>query len=146
MKMMTVNNQHIKKLLLSSPGLYNEKGLNPEQIKWRMENSRNVLGLIGKTGFFGKAKQMILVEKEENAYMLLCPATRKDAYPNFLYDIIDIDEFCRNFPVRAFVYDDERDIDMDILFDDLQTLKNKKAKGFIEFRNNEPFVYELVII
>lgn len=60
------------------------------------------------------------------------PGTRKDEYPVYLYDIMDIEEFVKRYPVQV-LYTKEHP-NADELYEQLDKIKDKTTKGFIETR------------
>lgn len=145
--MMTLrNNKYIYNILENSRKMWNEdmNSLSLAQIEWRFENKATVLGIIGKTGILFKTTiQLILLKKTDGNYVLFSPSSKKDkGVPCFLYDIMDIDEFVKRYPIQP-VYDD-MDITLDDLYDELESIKNKTTRGFIETRKNDMTrIYEI---
>lgn len=142
------NNKYIKDLLSKSRTMWNDMvpSLNLAQIEWRLENQEVILGIVTKTGLFNnKIVQLILLKKDDGQYILFSPASKKDkGIPCFLYDIADIDEFVKRYPIQP-VYDN-KDFAIDGLYDELLTIKTKPTRGFIETRKNEETeVFEIII-
>jgi hypothetical protein len=138
------NNKYIRKLLETSRNFWNEEipSLTLAQIDWRFENSDVVMGLIGKPSFFSGHKQAILLKRTDGNFVLLSPSTRKDEIPCFLYDIMDIDEFIKRYPIRV-IYQQEDDL-TEALCADLDKIKDKQTRGFIETRKGqETIIYEI---
>lgn len=140
------NNKYIYDILESSKSLWNENmnSLSLAQIEWRFDNKAAVLGIIGKAGFIFKTTiQLILLKKTDGNYVLFSPSSKKDkGMPCFLYDILDIDEFVKRYPVQP-VYDNS-EIPLDDLYDELESIKDKTTRGFIETRKNDiTRIYEI---
>lgn len=133
-------NKYIVEGLENSKALWNEEmnSLSLAQIEWRFENKETVLGVIGKAGFLFKTKiEFILLKKDDGNYVLFSPSSRKDkGIPCFLYDIMEIDEFVKRYPIQP-VYDND-EIPLEDLYDELEGIKNKMTRGFIETRVGEP--------
>lgn len=136
-------NEHIKNLLISADNLYKGATLSGSQVEWKLENQDYVLGLIGKDGFFGRRKMMIIHKNKDGNYQLLSPREKSDKYPNYLYDIVDLEEFCKQVPVRAFLFGDERDAFLDEIRQTLETTKMPPSVGYIETNEEGVFVFEL---
>lgn len=139
-------NKYIYDILESSKSLWNENmsSLSLAQIEWRFDNKATVLGIIGKVGFIFKTTiQLILLKKTDGNYVLFSPSSKKDGgMPCFLYDILDIDEFVKRYPVQP-VYDNS-EIPLDDLYDELESIKDKTTRGFIETRKNDiTRIYEI---
>ena len=92
------------------------------------------MGILGKKHWFSPYKQMILLKTSDNTYVLFGPGTRKDEYPVYLYDIMDIEEFVKRYPVQV-LYTKEHP-NADELYEQLDKIKDKTTKGFIETRKN----------
>lgn len=138
------NNKYIKKMLDTSRDYWNEEipSLSLAQIDWRFENSNAVMGLIGKPSFFSGHKQAILLKRTDGNYVLLSPSTKKDDIPCYLYDIMDIDEFIKRYPIRVICQQDDDLIEK--LCEDLERIKDKRTRGFIETRQGqETIIYEI---
>ena len=74
--------------------------------------------------------------------MLLSPSTRKDEIPCYLYDIMDIDEFIKRYPIRV-IYQQDDDL-TEKLCEDLEKIKDRQTRGFIETRQGqETIIYEI---
>ena len=138
------NNKYIRKMLDTSRDYWNEEipSLSLAQIDWRFENSNAVMGLIGKPSFLSSHKQAILLKRTDGNYVLLSPSTRKDDIPCYLYDIMDIDEFIKRYPIRV-IYQQDDDL-TEKLCEDLERIKDKQTRGFIETRQGqETTIYEI---
>ena len=139
-------NKYLSKLIESSKKIAHlspiEQGLSLQQIEWRFENSSSILGLIGTSGIFGNVQQLILLRKEDGQYVLFAPATRRDKYPCYLYDILNIEEFIKQYPIQPLFQVGNED-DVDELYDQLEGIKGEQTRGFIELENNEIRIYEL---
>ena len=133
-------NKYIVEGLENSKTLWNEgvNSLSLAQIEWRFKNKETVLGVIGKAGFLFKTTiEFILLKKDDGNYVLFSPASRKDkGIPCFLYDIMEIEEFVKRYPVQP-VYDND-EIPLEDLYDELESIKNNRTRGFIETRVGEP--------
>ena len=142
------NNKYIEQLLEQSKNMWNKEiqSLSLAQIEWRFTNKETVLGIISKTGIFTtKIIQLILLKKKDGRYVLFSPSTKKDkGIPCFLYDIGDIDEFVKRYPIQP-VYDMEG-ISLDELYDELEIIKEKPTRGFIETaKERKTEVFEIAI-
>lgn len=139
-------NKFLVKLLESSRQMWNDdiKPLTLSQIEWRQENKYDVIGCIGKRTLF-KTVPVFLLRKDKNDYVLFAPASKRDDVPCFLYNIIDIDEFINRYPMMTLVLEDDDLFDVMALHDELEKIKVKLTRGFIETRENEETrIYELV--
>ena len=138
------NNKYIRKILDTSCNYWNKEipSLSLAQIDWRFENSNTVMGLIGKPSFFSSHRQAILLKRTDGNYVLLSPSTRKDEIPCYLYDIMDIDEFIKRYPIRV-IYQQDDDL-TEKLCEDLEKIKDRQTRGFIETRQGqETIIYEI---
>lgn len=118
-------------------------GLQLHQINWKCDNQMVILGIVGKTKLFGGYRQIILLRKEDGNFVLYAPSKRKERYPLYLYDIMDIENFVKRYPVQVLSNVQERK-DMEELFDELEVIKEQQARGFIETQKNLPsLVYEI---
>ena len=136
------NNKYIRKILDTSRNYWNEEipSLSLAQIDWRFENSNVIMGLIGKPSFFSSHRQAILLKRTDGNYVLLSPSTRKDDL--YLYDIMDIDEFIKRYPIRV-IYQQDDDLTEQI-YEDLERDKDGRTRGFIETRQGqETIIYEI---
>lgn len=139
-------NNYVEKMLNSSREVWDKRipSLSLEQIEWRIENSNTVLGIFGLSGtLFKRIVRPILLKRDDGGYVLFTPASKKDKeMPHFLYDILDIEEFVKRYPIQPVYTDDmikELDIELDLinLIEDLDSIKNKPTYGFIETREKE---------
>lgn len=130
------NNKYLTKLLESSKKIWKRDipSFSLNQIEWRTENTDSVIGILGKKHWFSPYKQMILLKTSDNTYVLFGPGTRKDEYPVYLYDIMDIEEFVKRYPIQV-LYTKEHP-NADELYEQLDKIKDKTTKGFIETRKN----------
>lgn len=140
-------NNYILKALENSKKYWNEdmNSLSLAQIEWRFENQTTVLGITTSVGnIFKTPIQLILLKKDDGNFVLFSPSSKKDkGIPCFLYDIMDIEEFIKRYPIQP-VYDNS-EIPLEDLYDELEKIKNKITRGFIETRLNEQTrIYELV--
>ena len=139
-------NNYILKALENSKKYWNEdmNSLSLAQIEWRFENQTTVLGIATSVGnIFKTPIQLILLKKDDGNFVLFSPSSKKDkGIPCFLYDIMDIEEFIKRYPIQP-VYDNS-EIPLEDLYDELEKIKNKITRGFIETRLNEQTrIYEL---
>ena len=139
-------NNYILKALENSKKYWNEdmNSLSLAQIEWRFENQTTVLGIVTSVGnIFKTPIQLILLKKDDGNFVLFSPSSKKDkGIPCFLYDIMDIEEFIKRYPIQP-VYDNS-EIPLEDLYDELEKIKNKITRGFIETRLNEQTrIYEL---
>lgn len=140
-------NNYILKALENSRKYWNEdmNSLSLAQIEWRFENQTTILGIATSVGNIVKTPiQLILLKKDDGNFVLFSPSSKKDkGIPCFLYDIMDIEEFIKRYPIQP-VYDNS-EIPLEDLYDELEKIKNKITRGFIETRLNEQTrIYELV--
>lgn len=139
-------NNYILKALENSRKYWNEdmNSLSLAQIEWRFENQTTILGIATSVGnIFKTSIQLILLKKDDGNFVLFSPSSKKDkGIPCFLYDIMNIEEFIKRYPIQP-VYDNS-EIPLDDLYDELEKIKNKITRGFIETRLNEQTrIYEL---
>lgn len=139
-------NKYIVEALENSRNYWNEdmNSLSLAQIEWRFENQTPVLGILTSMGvIFKTSVQLILLKRTDGNYVLFAPSSKKDkGIPCFLYDIMDIEEFLKRYPIQP-IYEGTN-IPLDDLYDELESIKDKTTRGFIETRLNEPTrVYEL---
>lgn len=139
-------NKYIAEALENSKRYWNEdmNSLSLAQIEWRFENQTPVLGILTSMGvIFKTSVQLILLKRTDGNYVLFAPSSKKDkGIPCFLYDILDIEEFLKRYPIQP-IYDNV-DIPLDDLYDELDSIKDKTTRGFIETRLKEPTrIYEL---
>lgn len=139
-------NNYILKALENSKKYWNKdmNSLSLAQIEWRFENQTTVLGIVTSVGnIFKTPIQLILLKKDDGNFVLFSPSSKKDkGIPCFLYDIMDIEEFIKRYPIQP-VYDNS-EIPLEDLYDELEKIKNKITRGFIETRLNEQTrIYEL---
>lgn len=139
-------NNYILKALENSKKYWNKdmNSLSLAQIEWRFENQTTVLGIVTSVGnIFKTPLQLILLKKDDGNFVLFSPSSKKDkGIPCFLYDIMDIEEFIKRYPIQP-VYDNS-EIPLEDLYDELEKIKNKITRGFIETRLNEQTrIYEL---
>lgn len=139
-------NNYILKALENSKKYWNKdmNSLSLAQIEWRFENQTTVLGITTSVGnIFKTPIQLILLKKDDGNFVLFSPSSKKDkGIPCFLYDIMDIEEFIKRYPIQP-VYDNS-EIPLEDLYDELEKIKNKITRGFIETRLNEQTrIYEL---
>ena len=129
-------NKYLVNLLETSRKMWNEdvEPLNLAQLEWRTENQTKVLGLKSSYGFlFKKYTELIIAKRKDGNYVLFAPASKKDdGIPSFFYDILDIAEFVKRYPVQP-VYEG-----LDDLYDEVETIKEKMTRGFVETRENTP--------
>lgn len=141
------NNKYIRKILDNSRQLWNYDiaPLSLSQIEWRLENRREVIGISTYDGLFlRRSIQLILIKSDDGSFKLFSPSTKKDkTIPCFLYDIMDIEEFVKRYPIQV-VYDDNIDLPLDELYDELLEIRNRPTRGFIETRKDlETEIYEI---
>lgn len=133
-------NKYIEEILNNSHKIWNETipSLTLNQIEWRLENSNMALGIVGYSGhIFKRIVRMILLKKENGGYVVFTPASKKDkGVPHYLFDIADIEEFVRRYPVQP-VYTEDDGIPMEDLLDELEGIKEGSPLGFIETRNDK---------
>lgn len=142
--MMLRANKYIKKLLENSKhrqtpwDYYGKDGLTLPQIEWRNENSYSVMGIIGVEGrLFPRYSHLILLKRSDGDYVLLSPSSKKDkGLPCFLYNILNIEEFLKRYSVSPlFLEWDKQEVEE--LHFQLQSIKDKSTRGFIETEPNE---------
>lgn len=144
--MMLRANKYISKILDNSKVLM-DKGLSYKQILWREENKNDeVLGIYTSTGLFlKKPVQLLLMKNSRGTYRILTVRSWRDGMvPMYIYDICDIEEFVKRYPIAPAYEGLDHDL-MALLLEDIDSFRDNPSVGFIEtIDGDETRVYEFV--
>ena len=138
-------NKFLTRLLEGAKHMWNNEisSLTLSQILWRQENRNDLIGSIGKRSLF-RTIPVFLLKREDGGYVLFAPSSKKDDIPCYLYDILDIQEFVKRYPMTPLMLEED-EYDTAEVYEEFNRIKDKPTRGFIETElNEETKIYEIV--